>query len=78
MNGKITAQNHSALLTYIYTHTHARSYLLVSGMKMTDTHMHTLIPTLNRVHKHTYISERVSLTHFQECLPYIHTHVAVY
>ena len=69
--------NRSAMLTYLHMHANASSCLLEREGKMTDIHI-SRPPTIVRVHKHTYISGRASLTYFQEYLPYMYTQVAVY
>ena len=80
INSKITAlcnRNRSAVLAYIYTHTHTSSCWRESD-DAGHTHIHTLMPTLNltcaRTHTHIGCAH---LQPFQECFDNTHTHTQV-
>ena len=77
INSKITAlcnRNRSAVLAYIYIHTHTSSCWRESD-DAGHTHIHTLMPTLNltcaRTHTHIWCAH---LQPFQECFDNTHTH----
>ena len=79
INSRITAlcnRNRSAVLAYIYTHTHTSSCWRESD-DAGHTYTHSCPPLILRVHEHTHIW-CAHLQPFQECFHNTHTQVAVY
>ena len=76
INSDLTAScscNRSAGDKHTYVHTHTNSCVLKCVVKIADTRILTLIPTLDLACTNTYILGCSSLKHFQELLHYTHT-----